>query len=150
MSEDFTPEQISDLKKQLEDTKKQLEDARNSQIVVQHNPQDQFIETLFDKGGQMFMEYMKVSTETQRYHADKDAEVEKEELKVIDSLDTKEKKYKGILIITCILALVLSALFIPKPELIIPVISLIIGLLFKSNSLSDFFSHSKSKYKAEN
>jgi Na+-transporting methylmalonyl-CoA/oxaloacetate decarboxylase beta subunit len=87
-----------------------------------------------------------MTSDTQRYAADKNAEIEKDELKIINKLDTKEKVYKGSLIALCVLALLLTALFVPKAEIVIPVLSLIIGLLFKSSTLSDFFSHSKGKY----
>lgn len=148
MEDNLTPEQVNELKNQLALTKKELEETRQKQqLVVQSNPQDKFIETLFDKGGQMLIEYSKMSAETQKYTVDKQTEIDKEELIVINKLDTKEKIYKGSLIGLCVIALVLSALFIPKAEVVIPVLSLIIGLLFKSSSLSDFFTHSKNKNK---
>ncbi len=148
MEEKSTTQQIEDLRKQLELTKVELEKAQQKQqVVVQTNPQDKFIEALFDKGGQMLIDYSKMTSETQKYTIDKQTEIEKEELIIINKLDTKEKIYKGSLIGLCVMALVLSALFIPKAEVVIPVLSLIIGLLFKSNSLSDFFTHSKNKSK---
>lgn len=148
MEDNLTPAQVKELKNQLLLTKKELEDTRQKQHpVVQTNPQDNFIEKLFDKGGQMLIEYSKMSAETQKYSVDKQIEIEKEELIVINKLDTKEKIYKGSLIGLCVVSLVLSALFIPKAEFVIPVLSLIIGLLFKSSSLSDFLAHSKNKNK---
>ena len=75
-------------------------------------------------------------------------ELEKEEMKIIERLDKREKIYKGTLIGVCIISLLISAVFIQKAEVVIPVLSLIIGLLFKSNSLSDFLSHAKRKLKS--
>lgn len=146
MEENLTPEQIQELQKQLEQTKKDLELSRQNPTVVQSSSQDKLIETFLEKGAAVFIETSKTSAEVQKYTADKKGELEKEELKAINKLDTKEKLYKGTLIIVCISALILSAIFIEKAEVVIPVLSLIIGLLFKSNSLSDFFSHKKNKY----
>jgi len=41
-------------------------------------------------------------------------------------------------------------MFIKKAEVVIPVLTLIIGLLFKTNSLSDFRSLTKDKYERNN
>ena len=145
MSEELTPEQIEELKRQLEQAKSELQVERQKQVVVQTNPQDKFLETLIDKGGQIFMTYAQMSAESEKYNLDKNVELEKEELVVINKLDTKDKIYKGVMIGICVLALILSALFIEKAEVVIPVLSLIIGLLFKSNSLSEYFTHAKRK-----
>jgi hypothetical protein len=78
MEDKLTPEQIKELMSQLELTKKELEESRQKQqIIVQTNPQDKFIETLFDKGGQMLIEYSKMSAETQKYTVDKQTEIDK-------------------------------------------------------------------------
>lgn len=145
MSENLTPEQIQELLRQLDQQNQELEVLRQQQVVVQPTTQDNLIQNLIEKGGPFVMEYMKMNAESERYAVDKDTELEKEELKIIDKLDTKEKFYKGILLFVCLTALILSALFIEKAEVVIPVLSLIIGLLFKSNTLSDFFSHAKRK-----
>jgi hypothetical protein len=141
MDNNLTPEQIRELQENLEKYKSELDLARQQQVSYQTNPQDKFIETLFDKGGDIFKEWTKVSADTHKYSIDKESEEHKEELKIINKLDTKEKLYKGILISICIVALLVSALNFEKAEVIIPVLSLIIGLLFKSNSLMDFFTH---------
>lgn len=143
MNNELTPEQSSELKEQLEKTKKDLETTRQQQTVVQLNPQDKFIETLVEKGGELLIQYARVTAENQRYEADKEMEFKKEELRVIDKLDYREKLYKGLLIGLCIIILFITPIFVEKAEIIIPVLSLIIGLLFKSSALSDFFSFSK-------
>ncbi|MFN7910478.1 MAG: hypothetical protein ACK5QC_01560 [Bacteroidota bacterium] len=145
MSDNLTPEQIQELLKKLEEQNQELEILRQQKVIVQPATQDNLLQNLIEKGAPFIMEYMKMSSESERYSVDKDVELEKEELKIIDKLDTKEKFYKGILLFTCLAALILSALFIEKAEVVIPVLSLIIGLLFKSNTLSDFFSHAKRK-----
>lgn len=78
MDENLTPEQTNEFKRQLEDTKKQLEEARQKQMVGQTSPQDKSIEILFEIGARVFLEYTKMSDETQRYTVDKDTEIEKE------------------------------------------------------------------------
>lgn len=145
MSEELTPEQIEELKRQLEQAKSELQAERQKQLIIQTNLQDKFLETLIDKGGQILMTYSQMSAESARYTMDRDVELEKEELVVINKLDTKDKVYKGVMIGICVLALILSSLFIEKAEVVIPVLSLIIGLLFKSNSLSEYFTHAKRK-----
>ncbi len=141
----LSPEQQKELQNQLTQTKHELETMRNhkQQYIQQYNAQDKFIETLFDKGGEILIEYTKMSSSTQKYQIDKETEIEKEELVAINKLDTKEKIYKGILIGICLFALVLIPIFIKESQMIIPVLSLVIGLLFKSNSVSDFIAFRK-------
>jgi hypothetical protein len=149
MEENLTPEQQQELLNQFKETKKELKELREQSVVQQINPQDQFIQTLFDKGGEIFIEYTKMSSETQKYEIDKASEIEKAELTTINKLDTKEKIYKGILIGICLIALVVIPIYIKESQMIIPVLSLVVGLLFKSNSVTDFISFRR-KTKEEN
>ena len=148
MSENLTDQEINRLKSELSEAKKQLEDIRNNPTAVQLNPQDKFLEALFDKGENIFLEYRKMKKEADQLDSQITVELEKEEMKIIERLDKREKIYKGTLIGVCIISLLISAGFIQKAEVVIPVLSLIIGLLFKSNSLSDFLSHAKRKLKS--
>ena len=148
MSENLTDQEINRLKSDLSEAKKQLEDIRNNPTAVQLNPQDKFLEALFDKGENIFLEYRKMKKEADQLDSQITVELEKEEMKIIERLDKREKIYKGTLIGVCIISLLISAVFIQKAEVVIPVLSLIIGLLFKSNSLSDFLSHAKRKLKS--
>lgn len=148
MSENLTDQEINRLKSELSEAKKQLEDIRNNPTAVQLNPQDKFLEALFDKGENIFLEYRKMKKEADQLDSQITVELEKEEMKIIERLDKREKIYKGTLIGVCIISLLISAVFIQKAEVVIPVLSLIIGLLFKSNSLSDFLSHAKRKLKS--
>jgi len=143
MLETENQNQINELKKQLEEAKNELEVYRQPQSAITINSQDKFIETLFEKGGTIFSHYTQIVAETQKHRIDRSAEFEKEELKMINKLDSKEKIYKGVLIAICILSLLIAAFFIEKAEVIIPVLSLIIGLLFKSNALSEYYSKGK-------
>lgn len=145
MSENLTPEQVKELQDSLEQHKKELDIARKNQVFVQTDPQDKFIETLFDKGGDIFKEWAKINADVNKYSVDKETEAHKEELRVINKLDTKEKIYKGVLIGICIATLIVASLYVDNSQAIIPVISLIIGLLFKNNTLNDFFTHSRKK-----
>ncbi|GAA3579678.1 hypothetical protein [Snuella lapsa] len=125
--------------------------GNNSEPNIQEiSPQDKFLETLIEKGGQVLMGYTQMSQETQKYSIDRQSEIEKEELKTANKFDIRDKIYKGILIVVCIISLILSDLFIEKAEVVIPVLTLIIGLLFKTNSLSDFRSLTKDKYDKNN
>ena len=148
MSENLTDQEINRLKSELSEAKKQLEDIRNNPTAVQLNPPDKFLEALFDKGENIFLEYRKMKKEADQLDSQITVELEKEEMKIIERLDKREKIYKGTLIGVCIISLLISAVFIQKAEVVIPVLSLIIGLLFKSNSLSDFLSHAKRKLKS--
>ena len=144
MEHNLTPDQVNQLKTELQNTKQELALAHQQQLTSQ-NPQDKFIEVLFDKGGEIFKEWNKNSIDVHKYSLDKETEIQKEELKIINKLDTKEKLFKGLLITFCIITLVIASFYLEKAQGIIPVLSLIIGLLFKSSTLSDFFSHSKRK-----
>jgi hypothetical protein len=145
MNENLTPEEQQELLRIVKEQEKELEELRNNNGVVQQSSQEFLFQVLLEKGGPLVTEYLKINAQSNQYATDKSIELEKEELKIIDKLDTKEKYYKGILLVVCLLALIASAYLIERAEMVIPVLSLIIGLLFKSNSLSDFFSHAKRK-----
>lgn len=151
MENNLTPEeQIEALRLKLNEQEQEIESLKQSRIVVQQNTQENFLKVIAEMGIPLVGKYLESTAEENRYNMDKEVELEKEEMKVIDKLDTKEKIYKGILLVICLTALVLSALYIEKAEVVIPVLSLIIGLLFKSNTLSDFFSHAKRKLNSPN
>lgn len=132
------------VKKQLEELNQKIEALKNGQ-VPEKTSNEKALEMIFDKGTPLLMGYMQLQNEANTAQSEKDCELEREEMVIINKLDTKEKVYKGIMIGFCLTALMLASLFLEKAECIIPVLSLIIGLLFKSNSLSDFFSHAKHK-----
>lgn len=140
-------QKMQELQDKLEQTQNELEHIRENQSVVQTqtNPTDKLLDTIIDKGSDFLTQYFVQSAETEKYNSDRAAELEKEELRIINKLDNKEKLYKGVLIGVCVGSLVLSAFFIEKAEVVIPVLSLVIGLLFKSSSLSEFFKHRKNK-----
>lgn len=139
----LSQDQQKQLLQDLKNTQDELNNARSAQ-VQQLNPQDKFIETLFDKGGAIFLKYSEMTTKVSESEMEYSKEIEKAELKAIQKLDFRDKIYKGFLIGLCIVALVTIPLFVPKSEMVIPVLSLIIGLLFKSSSVSDFFAFKKS------
>jgi hypothetical protein len=149
MEDNFTPDPKNELVRQLQVAKKEIETLRRKQDYFQYNPQDKFIETLFDKGGEILIEYTKINSEIDKHQIDKKSEIEKEELTTIIKLDTKEKIFKGILIGICLLSLIIIPIFIKESQMIIPVLSLVIGLLFKSNSVTDFIAFRK-KNKTDN
>jgi len=141
------------MNKKNESIQNQVDNSREELIIKRKTQddnlaaQENFIDTLFDKGGKLLMEYNNISMENQKYSIDKDSELEKEELKVIERFDIREKWFKGILLVTCLSALILTPIYTDKAASIIPVLSFIIGLLFRSNSLTGFYSFSKKKYK---
>jgi len=150
MEENLTPEQQKNLIEQLNSAKEELEVLRNQTKVQQLSPQDKFIETLFDKGGEIMLQFTKMNSETQKFELEKISEIEKQELDIINKIDSKEKIYKGILITFTIITLVVVSIYVEKAQMIVPVISLIIGLLFKTNSVTDFIAfRNKNKNKNE-
>jgi len=143
MEENLTPEQQKNLIKQLSSTKRELEVLRNQTSVQQISAQDKFIETLFEKGGEIMLQYTKMNSETQKFELEKLSEIDKQELNIINKIDTKEKLYKGVLITITIVTLVIVSIYVEKAQMIIPVISLIMGLLLKTNSVTDFIAFRK-------
>lgn len=144
--------------KESNEAKQEIKENLNPEVnknsveptIQEISPQDKFLETLIEKGGQVLMGYTQMNQETQKYSIERQSEIEKEELKIVNKFDIRDKIYKGTLIGVCIVALILSAMFIEKAEVVIPVLTLIIGLLFKTNSLSDFRSLTKDKYDKNN
>ena len=88
MSENLTDQEINRLKSELSEAKKQLEDIRNNPTAVQLNPQDKFLEALFDQGENIFLEYRKMKKEADQLDSQITVELEKEEMKIIERLDT--------------------------------------------------------------
>ena len=103
------------------------------------------IEALVEQISNPVLEYFKLKSEEQDRANERSSQEDLEKLKLIDKLDTKDKLFKGVLIVICITALLLVTAFIEGSEGVIPVLSLIIGLLFKNSSLSDFLSFHKDK-----
>lgn len=138
--DNFNLEEVTQLKENLEKAEQELVIARQEQLTVQQvSPQDKFIETLFDKGGEMLTAYLSINAENQKLEMQKEKEVEIEELNVVNVLDKRDKYFKGILLAICIVALVVLALF-EKAQSIAPVIGVVIGLLLKTNSITEFFT----------
>ncbi len=103
------------------------------------------LEALVEQISNPILEYFKLKSEEQDRANERSSQEDFEKLKLIDKLDTKDKLFKGVLIIICITALLLVTALIEDSEGVIPVLSLIIGLLFKNSSLSDFLSFHKDK-----
>lgn len=102
-------------------------------------------EGVISEGIKAFQEYMIKKIEDEKHSSEIGMELEKQELQIIDKMDKREKIFKGILIVVCLVSLICVALFLTESsQAIIPVISLIIGLLFRSSSVSDFLSFKKS------
>lgn len=103
------------------------------------------IEALVEQITNPILEYFKLKSEEQDRANERSSQEDLEKLKLIDKLDTKDKLFKGVLIVVCITALLLVTALIEDSEGVTPVLSLIMGLLFKNSSLSDFFSFHKDK-----
>lgn len=140
---------VNELNEEITLAKNELELNRQSSISSNLEQQDKFIELLFDKGGEIFTKYNEIVSENEKFLIEKNNIYQLEELKVVNMLDRRDKIFKGILIIVCIFLLCLLAYY-EKAQSIAPVIGVIIGLLFKSNSLSDYFSSNKKKNISEN
>lgn len=124
---------------------KQLESAKESitNSKREESNNENTIAGLLKMLSPLLLNYAETQNDIIKHQINSDTELTKENNKLIEKLDTKEKIYKGVMILICISALLVTAFYIPKSETIIPVLTLIIGLLFKNNSLSDFFSHKK-------
>ena len=146
MENNLTPEEVDKIKNELIKTQEELKVAKEQQYIVQQNPQDKFLETLFDKGGEILKVHLQTNTEKEKYLLDKQTEYDKEELKTVDTLDSRDKLFKGVLLSVSIAALGLLAYF-EKAQSVAPVLGVVIGLLLKTSSITDFFSGGKSKFK---
>lgn len=149
MEENTAPQQINELKLQINALHQIVIELKEKQIVAQSNSNERLFDTLLEKAAPVVMSFMKMKAEADGVNLSQEIELEKEEMVVIDKLDTKEKYFKGIMLTVCLAALLSATIFLEKAEGIIPVLSLIIGLLFKSNSLADYFTHAKHKLKVD-
>jgi uncharacterized membrane protein len=96
---------------------------------------------IISEGVKVITNYYSSKNEADKNSLEKSIEFEKEELNVIDKMDVREKIFKGILIAICLAALIFVSMYLrDSSQAIIPVISLIIGLLFRSSSMSDFLT----------
>jgi hypothetical protein len=146
---DDNKKQIEELKSQIELLKMEVENRNQQPILVQqHNPQDKFVEEVVSKGSEIFGLYLQSKLETERLDIEKSTDYAKEELKTVDGLDKRDKYYKGLLIVICFAFLGFLA-YADKTQNILPVVTLIIGYMLKSNSISEFFSMKKQLDKEE-
>ncbi len=130
--------------------KKEKEHWRQQAPYANTDPKVNAIEKAFekaiDKAPEMIAMFYEMKASQDKMDAEQHLEMERQEIDTINKLDTKEKVYKGVLILFCTSALVFSVMYIDKAEIIVPVLSLIIGLLFKSSTFSDFLAFRKKKF----
>lgn len=101
--------------------------------------QSKLLETVVEKIGMVFTDYINSNAETNRQNLEKVKQVELETLKTLDQLDKRDKWYKAIMIVLCVGALSILGYF-DKAQQLSPVIGVIIGLLLKSSSITEFLS----------
>ncbi|MBX7156445.1 MAG: hypothetical protein K1X91_15930 [Bacteriodetes bacterium] len=101
--------------------------------------QSKLLETVVEKIGMVFTDYINSNAETNRQSLEKVKQVELETLKILDQLDKRDKWYKAIMIVLCVGALSILGYF-DKAQQLSPVIGVIIGLLLKSSSITEFLS----------
>ncbi|MFN8366723.1 MAG: hypothetical protein U0Y96_05715 [Candidatus Kapaibacterium sp.] len=101
--------------------------------------QSKLLETVVEKIGMVFTDYINSNAETNRQNLEKVKQVELETLKTLDQLDKRDKWYKAIMIVLCVGSMCILG-YIDKAKEITPVIGVIIGLLLKSSSITEFLS----------
>ena len=133
-------EEVEKLKQEVNILKNYLNPVQIKE--AEHKHQKEMLELLFTVGGEFFLNMKEKQANTDSEQMKYDFELEQTKLKSIEQLDKREKNFKLVLLSLCIIALVISIAFLEKSEIIVPVISLIIGLLFKSNSFSEYLKYS--------
>lgn len=128
----------------VENPEEIIDDSHNEDFQMSGNTS--MLEALIEKGGHVFLEYGRQKNELEMQRTKLNVKIEEEELRTIDRMDKREKYFQGILLIVCIIALLLTVAFLKNNQAIVAVLSLIIGLLFKSSSVADFMSFTKRKY----
>ncbi|MEZ0612373.1 hypothetical protein ACAW74_27945 [Fibrella sp. WM1] len=129
-----------ELKRQNAALMQKLHDA-NQQVTVQQNDSQ---EKLLKMGSELLDTYLKNKANTERFLAEKQAEYQHKELETVERLDFRDKIYKGLMLIFLIAALLGSTQFGVFDKLA-PIISLLIGLLFKNSLISEFFTATKKR-----
>ena len=126
-------------------TKKDSHSLQKQQPKTTQPPtQDRFMEMLIEKGAPIVTEYLRTTYESKKHQTEKQTEYGLQELKSMDLLDRRDKIYKGILLIACIIALGVLAYF-EKAQSVAPVLGVIIGLLLKNSSIGEFISGGRKK-----
>ena len=97
----------------------------NQQVTVQQNDSQ---EKLLKMGSELLDTYLK----------------NKANIETVERLDFRDKIYKGLMLVILIAALLGSTQFGVFDKLA-PIISLLIGLLFKSSLISEFFTATKKR-----
>ena len=133
-------EEVEKLKQEVNILKNYLNPVQIKE--AEHKHQKEMLELLFTVGGEFFLNMKEKQANTDSEQMKYEFELEQTKLKSIEQLDKREKNFKLVLLSLCIIALVISVAFLAKSEIIVPVISLIIGLLFKSNSFSEYLKYS--------
>ena len=95
---------------------------------------------LINKGIDTFNEYNKRKEDNVK-------ELRKTELKTIDKLDFRDKMFKIIAVLACLIVMFLFIFLETKTDAALPVITLILGLVLGSDSLNGFYSFRSRKRK---
>lgn len=102
------------------------------------------VEVIIDKIGGYFFDFNEARNNRIIKEHSINKELELEELKALDKIDRRDKNFKLLIIIICLASLAAITIF-QKAQSLIPVLSLILGLSFKVNSLADFIKFRISK-----
>jgi hypothetical protein len=135
-----TSPSVAELTRQNLQLRQQLQQT-SQQITVQAQDNQ---EKLLKLGSELLDTYLKSKANTERFAAEKNAEYQQKELETVERLDLRDKIYKGLMLIFLISALIASTQFGVFDKLA-PIISLLIGLLFKNSLISEFFTATKKR-----
>lgn len=106
---------------------------------VEMDPQEALIKIIAEYVTPMYKSNQEQKMIIQRLSIEKDAEIKNLQLMALNKLDNRDKWYKGLVILACLIAMSVCA-FIDKLQGLSPVIGVIIGLVLKTNSISEFLT----------
>ena len=135
--------QLLVLKEQVTELQKELDSVKRNRLRTLS--QEEVFGNIIEHAVSVYKDYQEKSLASDTFSLEKEADNARLELETINKLDRRDKWYKGIMLSICIGALIISA-FWDKLQNISPVIGVIIGLLLKSNIISEYYAGSRGKF----
>lgn len=140
-----------DINSKIKILSQQFNELKNvlTQPSIAVDPVTHLMEQVVKHGGPLYKEWLNAKASSNVVQIEKGVEFEKLELASVERLDRRDKIFKFLVILVCILSLSILA-WKEKSSSVAPVIGVVIGLVLQGNVITEYFSGALKKRKVEN
>lgn len=131
-----TKESFEELKNELSEVKKEFKDFKKNSLPAstqQVDNSEQFLNTIVEKGVDVFETWTKGQIETNKYAIDKAHETEEKRFKIVDKLDKRTNLFKGIILIVTIICGVVLSIYDKLNEGVLAMLVFVIASMLTNN-----------------